>query len=243
MFDDYFDVYLADTSKGKEEHYKLRYQVYCEEMGFEDKNEFSSKQEMDRWDNHSVHFLVRHRETKQWVGAMRMVFRQGGALPLQKLCSIDGVIDRDGADIEISRLCLIKNIRKRKTDREPPLGLNAKADMKAKGGNVTDLYSRRQINRSLIWGLFRAASIYSEENNIDNWYFLCTKALARIISREGFSMSQVGNVCHHRGERYPFRIDLQEIMGNAIWRKDFKNGYRLFSQLEDDEVLLRDKAA
>lgn len=243
MFDDYFDVYLADTAEGREEHYKLRYQVYCEEMGFEDKNIFSSEQEKDRWDDNAVHFVVRHKETKQWVGAMRMVFKQDGALPLQEHCSLNTRHEPKSIDIEISRLCLVKEIRRRKTDEEPPLGLNSNTDAATRGKNVTDLFNRRQINVSLIWGLFRAASIYSEENGIDNWYFLSTKALARIIGREGFKMSQVGDVCYHRGERYPFKIDLNEILNNAIWSKNFKEGYRLFSELADEVALPQEQAA
>lgn len=242
MFDDYFDVYLADTPKGKEEHYSLRYKVYCEEMGFEDKKAFPLEQERDYWDEHSVHFLVRHRETEQWIGAMRMVFSQNGSLPLQDFCSIDHADDCDSNDIEISRLCLLKDIRKRKTDEEPPLGLNTKTDSAATETNVTELFSRRHISRSLIWGLFRAASIYSSEHNIDNWYFLGTKALARIISKEGFAMTQVGDVCHHRGERYPFKVEMSEILENAIWSTDFKKGYRLFSELQDDELLVVEAA-
>ncbi|WP_051906935.1 PEP-CTERM/exosortase system-associated acyltransferase [Methylomarinum vadi] len=243
MFDDYFDVYLADTAEGREEHFKLRYQVYCEEMGFEDKNNFSSEQEKDRWDDNAVHFLVRHKETKQWVGAMRMVFKQDGALPLQEHCSLNTPHESNNIDIEISRLCLVKEIRRRKTDEEPPLGLNGKADMPAQGKNVIDFYNRRKINQSLIWGLFRAASIYSEEKNIDNWYFLSTKALARIISRVGAKMSLVGNGCHYRGERYPFKIDLNEVLSNDIWTNDFKKGYRLFSELDDEVALPQEQAA
>ncbi len=38
MFDDHFEVFLADTRESKEIHYSIRYQVYCEEMGFENKH-------------------------------------------------------------------------------------------------------------------------------------------------------------------------------------------------------------
>ncbi len=243
MFDNYFDVYLADTPKGKEEHFKLRYKVYCEEMGFEDKNDFSAHREHDHWDPHSVHFLVRHRETGQWIGAMRMVFKHEESLPLHEFCAIEHDMDAVSQDIEISRLCLVKDIRRRKTDTESPLALNTQSDPSTKENNVTDLFSRRVINRSLIWGLFRAASIYSAENNIDNWFFLGTKALARIISREGFKMTQVGEGCDHRGMRYPFRVELKEILANSIWTKDFKKGYRLFSELQEGNAFQFDKVA
>ena len=239
MFDEHFEVFLADTVEGKKEHYKLRYQVYCEEMGYEEKNIFADQQEKDFWDRKAVHFLIRHKETKQWVGAMRMVFKQGNKLPFQEFCSLPSSEDKNITEIEISRLCLVKEIRKRKTDQEPPLGLNIKSDSKQQtpqnsesSENIKDFYSRRNVSRSLIWGLFRAASIYSAKHHIDNWYFLGTKALARIISKEGFAMTQVGGACNHRGQRFPFKVEMDEILNNSIWSSDFKNGYRLYSELD-----------
>jgi N-acyl-L-homoserine lactone synthetase len=52
-------------------------------MGFEDKNVFSSEQEMDKWDKDAVHFLLRYKNTDEWVGAVRLVFRNGQMLPLE----------------------------------------------------------------------------------------------------------------------------------------------------------------
>ncbi len=236
MFDQYFEVVLADTAAGLNTHYNLRYQVYCEEMGYEDKSRFPEELENDHWDEHSVHFIIRHKHTHQWIGAMRMVFPNNGELPLQEFCSIDREHSNNKQDIEISRLCLINDIRKRKTDDEPPLALNTIGDPQS-GSDVTQLYSRRHINKSLIWGLFRAASLYSQANDIDNWYFLGSKALARVISREGFKMQQIGEGCEHRGKRYPFKVEMQHIVNNKIWSESFNNGYTLFSELEQAQEL------
>ena len=40
IFDHNYEVLLANTEESKNIHYKLRYQVYCDEMRFEDKNKF-----------------------------------------------------------------------------------------------------------------------------------------------------------------------------------------------------------
>lgn len=238
MFDEFFEVFLADTEEGMETHYHLRYKVYCEEMGYEDKNLFSKELERDEWDKHSVHFIVRHKETGQWVGAMRMVYQNNAILPLQEFCSIAADVESKKNNIEISRLCLVKEIRRRKTDNEPPLSLDVSADTSHNNKDIHELYSRRHINKSLIWGLFRAASVYSQEKNIDNWYFLGTKALARVITREGFKMRQVGDGCDHRGMRYPFKVKMEDIINNSIWSKGFQQGYRLYSELESVQQAL-----
>ncbi|MGZ8186120.1 MAG: GNAT family N-acyltransferase, partial [Methylobacter sp.] len=81
MFDDHFEFFLADTDESKEIHYSIRYQVYCEEMGFENKDDFPLEQEFDEYDNHSTHFIVRHKPTGHWVGAMRLIFKNGQPLP------------------------------------------------------------------------------------------------------------------------------------------------------------------
>ena len=174
MFDDHFEVFLADTRESKEIHYSIRYQVYCEEMGFENKEDFPSEQEFDEYDSHSTHFIVRTRQTGQWVGAMRMIFKNDQLFPLEKHCTLNTMIKNDifNRSVEISRLCLVKEIRRRNTDCDPPLGLAKENDEIKKGDNVIPFHGRRHIERSIIWGLFRAAAVHSKERNIQKWYFL-----------------------------------------------------------------------
>ena len=138
MFDDHFEVFLADTRESKEIHYSIRYQVYCEEMGFENKDDFPLEQEFDEYDKHSTHFIVRARQTGQWVGAMRMIFKNDQPLPLEKHCTLNTIIENNifNRSVEISRLCLVKDIRRRNTDCEPPLGLAEEVDEIKKNDNV-----------------------------------------------------------------------------------------------------------
>jgi N-acyl amino acid synthase of PEP-CTERM/exosortase system len=82
MFDNNFEVFLADTPESKAIHYSIRYQVYCEEMGFENKDNFPLEQEFDEYDSQSTHFIVRTRLTGHWVGAIRMVFNTDHFLPI-----------------------------------------------------------------------------------------------------------------------------------------------------------------
>jgi N-acyl amino acid synthase of PEP-CTERM/exosortase system len=234
MFDEHFEVFLADTQKSKEKHYGIRYQVYCEEMGFESKDNFVAEQEYDKWDGHSAHFIVRAKHTGQWIAAMRMVFKNEQPLPLEEHCLINKPIQHNvfNHSVEISRLCLIKEIRRRNTDYDPPIGLEDEHNGIKRADNVIPFQSRKNIERRIIWGLFRAAAEYSAENNIKKWYFLCTNALARVIAKEGFSMERIGEPCSLNGERIPFEIGLNEILSNSIWLNDFKKGYSLYSDME-----------
>jgi N-acyl amino acid synthase of PEP-CTERM/exosortase system len=234
MFDDNFEVFLADTPESEEIHYSIRYQVYCEEMGFENKEDFPSEQEFDEYDSHSTHFIVRTRQTGQWVGAMRMIFKKDQLLPLEKHCTLNATIKEDifNRSIEISRLCLVKDIRRRSTDIDPPLGLGEDGNEIKAEDNVIPFHRRKHAERSIIWGLFRAAALHSKERDIKKWYFLGTNALARIICKTGCNMKLIGESCNINGERFPFEMIVNEILSNSLWLNDFKNGYSLYSGLE-----------
>ena len=105
----------------------------------------------------------------QWVGAMRMVFKNDQLLPLEKHCALTAQISNNhlNRSIEISRLCLIKSIRKRGVDYINTLAL---ADEKkpAKDDNVIPFHRRKHLERSIIWGLIRAGALHCEKHNIQS---------------------------------------------------------------------------
>ena len=240
MFDENFEVFWANTLESKELHYSIRYQVYCEEMGFENKDDFPLEQEFDEYDNHSTHFIVRTRLTGQWVGAIRMIFKNDQLLPLEKHCTLNTIINNDDAfnrSVEISRLCLIKDIRRRITDSDHPLGLLTEGNEIRKGDNVIPFLGRRHIERSIIWGLFGAAAVHSKKRNIQKWYFLVPHALARIYSKSGCNMKIIGDPCNHNGERIPFEMTVDDILSYSHTLNDFKNGYSLYSRIEMPEAV------
>jgi len=244
MFDKYFEVFLADTLEAQKIHYHIRYQVYCEELGYEDPTQFPDQLEFDKWDpmgNHisaSKLFLVRLRHTKQWIGAMRLVPYNGHALPLEETTSLDHPIKPPS--LEVSRLCLVKEIRKPYTQNAYGIDeSDTLPDVSFENNNndqVTLFYSNPKIKSTIIWGLFNAAMQYSQANNIKKWYLLSNKALLRLISRQGFTIEQVGSTCEHRGQRSPYRFDVDEIATNPIWN-NFKKPYYLYSErLEQTKV-------
>ena len=56
-----FQILPADTPQRLEECFRLRYQVYCLETGFEDKDAFPDGMERDHFDTHSVSSLLIHK--------------------------------------------------------------------------------------------------------------------------------------------------------------------------------------
>ncbi|MBD9357742.1 PEP-CTERM/exosortase system-associated acyltransferase [Methylomonas albis] len=227
-FDSCFEVFLADTPESKQLHYNLRYQVYCEERGFEDKDKFPQQMELDKWDDNSVHFLVRHIKSGYWLGGLRLVFPINSLLPFeewsepyQKICPKDRNVS-----VEMSRLCIIKEAKRFASMRFAPPNLQG-----AENGNVRSLYDFKNQNRSLMWGLIRAACLYSAERNIVDWYFVVAPALASILGKGGLDLARIGDSCEHRGLRIPYRLTVDNVLGNPLWAMDYKRGFRRYSDL------------
>ena len=239
MFDDHFEVFLADTHESKEIHYSIRYQVYCEEMGFENKDDFPREQEFDYHDQYSAHFIVRQKLTGQWVGAMRLIFQNGQFLPIEQYCTLQERIGKNDVkqSAEISRLCVVKEVRKGFVDIDPPNGIEDESEAIKETNKIRLLHNHQKINRSIIWGLLNAATEYCYSNSIENWYFITTAALAKVLRKGGFNMLSIGEPCYHNGERYPFKKDVVDTYHNETWRNNFNTGYRIFSELELPEFM------
>jgi N-acyl amino acid synthase of PEP-CTERM/exosortase system len=209
LFDDQFEVVLADDEFSRSIHYQIRYQVYCLEEGFEDRGRFSDEEEKDQWDDHSVHFLVRARQSGEWVAAMRMVIPETGGLPIEQVCDIDPIVMSSFPEkqiVEISRMCIVDSHR-RKQLANVPGRLQAVPETKGAG---------ERVHKSIIMkGLLRAAATYSEDHDIPFWYFLTTPALARIINRLNVQLVKVGSAYEHRGTRYPFLANIRQAVEQA----------------------------
>jgi N-acyl amino acid synthase of PEP-CTERM/exosortase system len=241
MFDDHFEVFLGDTPRGRQVNYRVRYEVYCRETGFEDARVFPDGEERDHYDRHSVHFLVRHRASEAWVAAMRLVVPEGDGLPFEHACGIPAtalpVPSRDAA--EVSRLCMVERFRRRGLERFLPY----EAVDRATDGSVVVPYERR-TGPELLVGLLRAAYGYNRTLGFRHWYFLVAPALARIIRRTGVGLQPVAPACEHRGLRTPYVSDVEQsraaILGSGSAAAGFfsrEPAYRLFSELgevEDD---------
>lgn len=229
MFDHYYEVFLADTQQSKEIHYSIRYHVYCEEMGFENKDDFPLEQESDEYDGHSVHFIVRHKPSGHWVGDMRLIIKNEQLLPIERLCVLNESIKNDasGLSVEISRLCLLKEIRRRSTDGLPPFGIG-NYHINSQVAN-----NERCDNRDIIWGMIYAAAKYSFNHDIAHWYYMTTRALDKVLRKGGLDMVVIGDPCQHKGVRYPFKMDaLSTYHNDLIWKGDYNKGYSLFSELQ-----------
>ena len=250
MFDTYFEAFLADNSIGKEIHYRIRYQVYCSETGWENPLAFADQMEKDSFEDHSVHFIFRSRITGDWIAAMRLVLGPLEQLPMSKVATIDqGLLANfmggcDPADqqhgAEVSRLCVVSQYRRRAHERNTPF----QVPWNPEDSSPLALASPAERRRApwLMLGMFRAAVDYSAENGIRFWYFLIADSLARILQSLGVELQLIGPGTEHRGIRRPYVRALKQGAA-TIERKShdiFESltqgaHFRLFSELKEGE--------
>jgi len=238
MFDEHFEAVLADSEEGRRIHFRLRYQVYCEETGFEDPAIYPDGMERDEWDPYSVHFLVRLRRTGEWIAAMRVVLPEAPDFPVERQCELRQrevrALPRE-ATAEVSRLCMVSHFRRRGPEQDHPYELG---DLPIRGLAGFMRGRERRREPEILLGLLRAARAYSREHRIHHWYLLVTPPLTRILRRVGIHLERVGPLCLHRGKRYPFLADLhreEARLGDSSCRitqmLDREPPYLLFSDL------------
>src|SRR5690554_4757580 len=72
-FFEHFRLIPAKDATLLREVYRMRYEVYCEEMGFEEPERFPEGLEHDAWDHRARHCLLQHRETGASAGTVRLI--------------------------------------------------------------------------------------------------------------------------------------------------------------------------
>ena len=121
-YDSTFELVQAVTPEQKGKGFRLRHKVYCEENGYECPVEPGSYVEQDDYDDHSSHFLLMHKVSRETVGTLRVVLpndeKPGESFPAQKHCD-HPLLHHDSRALrlcEISRFCMAPRFRKRETD-------------------------------------------------------------------------------------------------------------------------------
>jgi N-acyl amino acid synthase of PEP-CTERM/exosortase system len=222
-----FEVFLADDHWGRRIHYQLRYQVFCLETGYEDAARFPEGEERDAWDERAAHLLVQQKDSGEWVAAMRLVWPDAEALPIEGRTCIDAASRRAPEQCaEISRLCMVGHYRRRLQGRI------MLCDGSASGGALPAETKKQQRTAEILQALLNAAVALSAERGVAYWYMLTTRALAKILGYVlPMEMQPAGPPCLHRGERHPFLVDVGQVMRGLGGQLHPEPAYRYHSEL------------
>ncbi len=222
FFDADYEVLLADNGFSKNIHYQIRYQVYCQETGFENPQNYVEPLEVDEYDSSSVHFVARDKVSGDWLGAIRLVIGEVESMPsfqslsdkyLDKVKIFDSVEKfRSTKVVEISRLCVLKKYR---THIKSEKNCNVSGSDVVRSPDTVIEYVDKGQQSEIMMGLLRAAYTYCVKNKLDICLFTVTKALARILSRLGFSIIKSGKECEYHGTRVSFFCEIENFLSGV----------------------------
>lgn len=214
LFETYFDVVTANSGPMLEEVFRLRHQVYCEELGFEPQR--ASRLEHDEYDKRSIHCLLFHKASKTYIGCSRLILADSNEpeapFPFELTCgkslrwSFDSSAgtgrERYG---EISRLAIIAKFRRF------PRNEVAVAD-----GGSEDFYDGDEDEKHLFptisLGLYLAMTAIVLNQGLKGVFAMMEPRLARRLRRLGILFEQVGEAVEHHGLRGPFLIHCDSIL-------------------------------
>jgi len=204
QFECNYDLSYAHTEDLKKETYKIRYQVYCNEMKTENPDLFPTGHEQDEEDAHSIHFLLRAHDSHEPIGCVRMISSDNRqhTLPFEKLCAFhlypefEEKLSGLSHFMEVSRLAV----------REPFRRV---------------IYAGEQTHKKdfnlLMLGplsLYLATLAYSRRNGMEHGFAMMEPRLARRLRVVGLPFVQIGAIIDYHGQRAPYMISQEDALKN-----------------------------
>lgn len=202
-FEQYFELVPALDDASRDAVFRIRHEVYCRDLGWEPLRE--DGMERDTFDRHSIHLLLRTRDTHEPVGCTRLILVPADAptlrLPFEVSCA--GVLHRERVDPaklprhalgEVSRLAVMRDFRQRKGEELTSAAL-AENDFRPRGPQTRFPF----IPVSLYLGIAAIA----HHIGLDCVFVLTEPRLATHFSRIGLSIEAIGDSIEHRGTRVP----------------------------------------
>lgn len=214
LFQTHFEVVPAEQPHLLEKVFRIRHQVYCEELGFEPHQ--ADQLEQDEFDKNAIHCLLLHKPSQTFVGCVRLVLADHHApeagFPFEQVCgkSSRWAFDASGGTGrkkygEISRLAITANFR-RPRNFIAPTGGCALPDARDE--------EARRLFPSIAVGLYLAVAAMGLSKGLEGVFAMMEPRLARQLSHFGIHCEQAGDAVEHRGTRVPYFISSNSLLDN-----------------------------
>lgn len=239
-----FESVLVNTDELREEVFRLRYQIFCLEAGFEDAAAFPDKLEQDAYDKWSRHILLKHRASGEYIGTLRIILPKKEeplkSFPLQAVCTHSLIHDPQISSrlCEISRLCVSKSFRRRAFDRSIFSDYH-QIDLSAAKAAVNQAVLRRVIPYSPI-GLFKKAfEVILNEGLVDCIAVMEPRHIKQLLAI-GFTYTPLGDLIEFHGQRQPMIFNLREVYTHgqetgSLFYSLMSDNDRMFNQAIENE--------
>ena len=207
------EFYFQRLEKGDSrlnEIYKLRYQVYCTEWGFENPEDYPAEEESDIYDEHSVHFCACVRQTGEIIGTARIILPcEGRKFPIEEHCSIyaDKMSPDPSTVGEISRFAISKEFRRRAIDQ----AIYADREIPIEEPEVWQKERRRHFEMEIVAGLYQCIYTETTRRGLTHWYAVMAKGLSFLMRRWGILWTEAGPAVEYHGLRSPYVANVSEV--------------------------------
>jgi N-acyl amino acid synthase of PEP-CTERM/exosortase system len=209
-FQQHFAIRIADNQFLQEEVYRIRYDVYCEELKYEPKECFPNGKEQDIFDRRAIHCLIQHRESQLYAGCVRLVFpdcqKPRSSLPFEKVCHNiqDNSQFSPSSYAEVSRLAVRSQFRRRAGETQTSSGLLLFDEQNVISAN------RRKFPLIAL-SLYLSATSVALSAGMERVFVLMEPCLARQLQHFGFHFSQIGDRVLYHGKRAPYQITKKDL--------------------------------
>ncbi len=219
---------MAINDELRDEVFRIRHNVYCEELAFEKVKDEGKEQ--DEFDAQSIFSMIKHKPSNTYTSCVRVVKSANASevLPIEKYC-IEAIQNKElhpsnfprHEIAEISRLAVKAEFRRRKTDKFKGSAIGAISESS---------YSETELRcfPFIAIGLYMAAATMSIETGVKHVYVMMEPRLARSMKFVGINFVQLGDAIDYHGLRAPYYINSTMFMGNLS--PGFKCLYEKISQ-------------
>lgn len=229
LFRERLSIVQANSKELLDDVFRLRYQVYCLERGFENATEYPDGRERDDDDSRSTHFLVLFKPARGTentaVGTVRLILpRPGADLPVLKLLPDQ---ERRKFDLpsestaEVSRFAVARTFRRCLAE---DLGHSLKDTPKA-------VNSTRRFLSLLNFWLIRAVGTMTANEGITHIVAMMEPTLLRLLRPLGIVFHPMGQIVEHHGLRQPGWAAMANITDHFrrcrpdLWQLAFNTGW------------------
>ncbi len=223
-FTQFLEPQVAVNNALKEEAFKIRHNVYCEELAFEEIKK--EGQEKDEFDGQSIFSLIKHKPSNAYTSCVRVVKiqQEDQLLPIEKYC-LESITNEElhpknfkrSEICEISRLAVKADFRRRKTDQ-----------FKGSGTGVIQeaIYSEIELRcfPFIAIGLYMAAATMAIDSGIKHAFVMMEPRLARSMKFVGIKFQPLGEPIEYHGLRAPYYINAEIFLDNLS--PGFQNLYK-----------------
>ena len=204
----------VDDDEVKKDTFKMRYEVYVKEFGFEKEEDHQDGLETDAYEDKSIHFACLN-ENDSVVGTIRLVLHSEKGFPVEKVTNLKfiGPYPANDKIAEISRLTVSKDLRRRKEDGfygvESYLRKKEGGVLPDDGSIPPEMQGRK--NPVLLLGLCQAMYQESKRLGLTHWYMITEDKLFYALKKFFFIFHPIGEKIWYHGWRTPYLGIVEEV--------------------------------